>query len=341
MKTLVRMAVLAAALVAVGSAALAGERPGREGRGELRPELLERIKANAPPEIRDMIDRALAGEQLGPGEQQRLRAFARERMGAEMPGMGNLREQFRNDTPPDVRAILDKREQGNELTAEEQEKLRDYTRNRMNEVRERVQRGWGAQILPLQTANTPNEPPPVSANLRDAAFFRVADILQRQARYQEAVEVLAGVAAESPQPEVRGAAHLMIARICRKNLLLTDKAAEEFLAVRGPLAPAAFRELAEMYEQAGEAEKGITALRNAAAKAEEKPVKALLLKAVADACERAGQLENAVQALNEIAALVTYDEAMQMKDLFAPLDQLRTEKPAPFVQGQVQFQVAD
>ena len=156
--------------------------------------------------------------------------------------------------------------------------------------------------------------PQVEANARAAALLAIAKIKYDAGDHEGAVELLTAIIAESPQSQVKAAAYLARARIYRTNLLLNDKAAEDFIAVRGPLGNTAILELMQMYEQAGEPEQGIQILKAAAAAATEKADKIYFLGHVAEANRRAGRIEDALATLQEIVDTINYDEAMVIRD---------------------------
>lgn len=298
MKRVMMFGVLCLTAVIACNAAMAGE--GRGGGWRLRA--AEGFRANAPPEIQEIMDKRAAGQQLDEAEREKLGNYFLER-GARMRG------RIRENAPEDVRAIMEKRARGEELTEEEQGRLQGYVRERM------------AQRFGNRARRQAPQPPflaPVEANPRDLALLRIAKIKHDEGDHEEAVSALATVIAESPQPEVLAVAHLATARIYKTDLALPDKAAAEFLLVRGPMGNQAIREMIEMYEQAGEPEQGIEVLKNAASEATEKPDKVYFLMHAAEACRRAGQIDAAIETLQEVVELLSYAEALEMKDQFGP-----------------------
>jgi len=290
MKKLLTIALLAA----FGGLAAAGEGPAREG-GPRWERAAERLRDNAPPDIQALIDKQLNGEKLTAEEQQKLREFAagriRERLGDNAgPRFGE------NPVPPEMRELMAKRRRGEQLTPAEQQRLEDFQRDQ-TAARNRNAGGPGREGLARELIGRlgargrfmaePEFFVRVEANVRDSALLRAAEIIHKQGKHQEAVDMLAGIVKDSPQPEVVAAAHFTAARICRKNLLLPDKAAEEFLAVRGPMAEDAMREMIDMYLEQGEPEQAIKLLKDALQKVESKPERLAVMMAVADACERA------------------------------------------------------
>ena len=307
MKNLVKFLVVVVAVCAVG-AAYAGERGNRGNRGErgaggaLPQGMLDRLKENAPEDIKALIDKAAGGAQLTAEENQKIRDYARQTMGDRMQGM--------RDAPADIRAIMEKRRNNQELTAEEQAKLDAFR-----------QQGAAARAEPAPDAARPARAmvrmqapviPRVEVNHRDAAILRIAEIQYKQGKHQDALTTLAGVVKDSPQPEAVAAARLAAGRIYRLNLLLPDKAASEFLAVRGALADTAIREMAEMYEQSGEPETAVALLKAELEKAATPADKLVFLTGIVDVYDRAGQTENALATLNEIVTMIKYDEAMKL-----------------------------
>jgi len=299
------MIVVFGILAATASLAAAGEAP-RDGGARLE-RAMDRIRENAPPDIQALIDKQRNGEKLTAEEQQELREFAATRFGNRM---GN------NAAPPEIRDLLAKRGRGEQLTKEEQQRLEEFQRDQINAnrgregvARELIARG---AIRDRFDARQPEFFVRVDANIHDAALLRAAEIIHKQGKHQEAADMLAGIAKDSPQPEVVAAAHFTAGRIYRKNLLLPDKAAEEFLAVRGPMAADAIREMTEMFLENGEPERAVKLLKDALLKAESKMDRLTIMMAVADACERAGQLDNAVTMLKEVADMFPYDEAMKL-----------------------------
>jgi len=302
MKRLLTASILVVATAALIGSALAGERnaPGPNAGGRGRDAMAQQIRDGAPPDIKALIDKQLAGERLAPEEADKVRAYTRDAM------RGRARPGVLDNAPADIKAIAEKRARGEQLTAEEQQKVDNYMRQQAANVR--VRPGMmGNRIAQGQAQFFVH----VDANPRDAALLHIAEIMHKQGKNQEALDGLAKVIKESPQAEVCAAAHLDSARIYRKNLLLPDKAAEEFLAVRGPLATIAIRELSEMFEETGEPERAVALLKAAVEKAQTKADKLPLMAGIADVYERAGQLDNAVTALQEIINLVSYEEAMQ------------------------------
>ena len=332
MKRMLSFAVLVAAVAGL-ALVQAGERG--QGRGgnrnpEARRAMLERLKENAPDDIKALIDKSLQdGAQLTDDENQKLRTYMREQ----------FQQRARAAATPEVRALMDKRDRGEALTAEEQQQLNSAMRGNFGRGAAGANAAApGATAAPGAAAPGaaagPGAPgfnrmamqrfqPPtfasVEANPRDAARLRAADVLFRQGKHQEAVDALASIIKESPQPEVVAAAHLNMARIYRRNLLLPDKAAEEFLVVRGNLAETAVRELSEMYEETGEPEKAIELLKGELEKAKTPAEKLVFLTALGDVYDRQGQLDNALATFNEIANTLKYEDAMKMpaKSVFA------------------------
>ena len=154
----------------------------------------------------------------------------------------------------------------------------------------------------------------VEANPRDAALLAIARIKYDAGDHEPTIELLTAIIAESPQDEVKAVAHLAKARIYRTDLLFNDKAAVDFIAVRGPLGNTAILELMQMYEQAGEPEQGIQLLEAAAEVATEKADKIYFLGHVAEANRRAGRTEDALATLEQIVEMINYDESMELKD---------------------------
>jgi len=297
-----RLMIVFSILMAIAGLAAAGEAP-REGGGRWE-RAADRLRENAPPDIRALIDKQRNGEKLTADEQQKLRDFAatriRERLG-EAP-----------QVPPEIREMMEKRGRGEQLTKEEQQRLEEFQRDQINANRGRnAGPGMGA-VRGGRFVAEPEFFVRVDANLRDAALLRAAEIIHKQGKHQEAVDMLAAIAKDSPQPEVVAAAHFTSARIYRKNLLLPDKAAEEFLAVTGPMVEDAMREMIDMYLEQGEPEQAVKLLRAAIEKVESKPERLRIMMAIADASERAGQLDEAVAVLKGVADMVPYDEAMKL-----------------------------
>ncbi|HUW34663.1 MAG TPA: tetratricopeptide repeat protein [Planctomycetota bacterium] len=297
--------VLIGVVAAAGNLAVAGEAP-RDGGARLE-RALDRIRENAPPDIQALIDKQRGGEKLTAEEQQKLREFAANRFGNRM---GN------NAAPPEIRDLLAKRGRGEQLTKEEQQRLEEFQRDQINAnrgcegvARELIARG---AIRDRFDARQPEFFVRVDANIHDAALLRAAEITHKQGKHQEAADMLAGIAKDSPQPEVVAAAHFTAGRIYRKNLLLPDKAAEEFLSVRGPMAEDAMREMTDMFLENGEPERAVKLLKDALLKAESKDERVAVMMAIVDACERAGQLDSAVTVLKEVADMFPYDEAMKL-----------------------------
>jgi len=298
------MIVVFGILAATASLAAAGEAPRDGARWE---RAMDRIRENAPPDIQALIDKQRNGEKLTAEEQEKLRDFAAAKFGNRM---GN------NAVPPEIRELMAKRGRGEQLTKEEQQRLEEFQRDQI--ARDQINANRGRNAGPGVGAARGRFMTEaeffvrVNANIHDAALLRAAEIIHKQGKHQEAADMLAGIAKDSPQPEVAAAAHFTAGRIYRKNLLLPDKAAEEFLAVRGPMAADAIREMTEMFLENGEPERAVKLLKDALLKAESKMDRLTIMMAVADACERAGQLDNAVTMLKEVADMFPYDEAMKL-----------------------------
>ena len=303
MKYRLKIVVMLFAAALLATTAFAGEgRPGAGGAGagggRQWDRALERMRDAAPPEIQLLIDKQLAGDKLAPAEMQRLRDYAATR----------VRDRVQPpEPPPEIKPLLDKRQKGEQLTQEEQDRLDKFMRDQQN-ARGMMMRGAGARFGAAQ----PEFFARVDTNPRDAAIIRMAEILHKQGKNKEAIDTLAAVIKDSPEAQAVAAAHLDSARIYRKNLLLPDKAAEEFLAVRGPLSKIAIRELAEMYEESGEPEQAVALLKAARQKAASKLEELEIMTSIADIYERAGQSDNAIATLKEIVNDVTYDEAMKL-----------------------------
>jgi len=304
-KLIMMFGVVCLSAMVVSGVAQAAEAAGRRGR---RARWMERFRENAPPEIKELMDKRAGGQELTQEERDTMRNYFRQR-GTEM------RERMMQDAPEDVKAIMEKRGRGEQLSDEEQQRMRDYMRNRAAGVA----RGPGPGARPARRRTEPSLFPPVSANPRDAALLKISEIKHDQGNHQEAIDTLAAIIAESPEPELKALAHLVTARIYRKSLALPDKAAAEFLLVRGALRDQAVREMIEMYEESGEPEQGIKALLKAADEATEKPDKVYFLMHAAEAARRAGKLDDAIEILEKTLDLVSYDEALEMmKDKLAP-----------------------
>jgi len=298
MKNVLVFGALCLTAVIACSAAMAAERRG----GGWRLRAAEGFRDNAPPEIQEIMDKRAAGQELDEAELEKLGNYFLER-GARMRG------RIRENAPEDVRAIMEKRARGEELTEEEQQRLRGYVRERM--TARFGNRGRRRTFRPPFLA-------PVEANPRDAALLRIAKIKHDQGDHEGAVNALATIIAQSPQSDVHAVAHLAMARIYKTDLALPDKAAAEFLLVRGPMADEAIREMIDMFEQEGEPERGIEVLKNAAAEATGKADKVYFLMHAAEASRRAGQLDAAIETLQEVVELLSYAEALDMKDQFGP-----------------------
>lgn len=303
MKKFVVLGVLCALAVALCGAVQAGERgDGRRGGRRGGRRFLERMLEDAPDDLKVIIQKRIDGQDITEEENQKLRNYGRERF-------AGMRERMMENAPEDVKAIMEKAR--DERTEDERNRMRNFFREQAGGMGRRRE-GRGDRERPRRARGSVF--PRVEANARDAALLGIAKIKHDAGDHEATVDLLNAIIAESPQPNVQAAARLARARIYRTNLLLNDKAAEDFIAVRGPLGNTAILELMQMYEQAGEPEQGIQVLKAAAEAAAEKVDKVYFLGHVAEANRRAGRIEDALATLNQIVETISYDEAMEFED---------------------------
>jgi len=301
-----------AVFVAVAAFSFAAQAEERQARGERFRAQFE----NAPPEIKAIAEKRQAGGQLTDDEREQLRNYMRRQAEERAAGgrgrrdRGRMMERMLRDAPEDIRNIAEKRRRGEELTQDEQARMREFMRERFAAFAQRmnqVRRRGAAPFIPQ-----------VHVNPRDAARLAIAEIRHDRGEYQAAVEVLLQIIQDSPDEEAVAAAHFVAGRIYKENLLLPDKAAEQFLAVRGALAPEAIEQMVAMYDETGEPDQAFRLLRHAADSAEEPIDKAFYLGQLAGAFRRADKLEEALSVLEEVIATFSYDQAMEMKEQMPP-----------------------
>jgi tetratricopeptide (TPR) repeat protein len=161
----------------------------------------------------------------------------------------------------------------------------------------------------------------VSMNPLDATYHDLAETYYKAQKYVEAVDSLRVTIEKSPDKEAKGAARFNAAQIYRQGLNYYSHAAEEYLQVEGKLRARALRELLDMFEnQAKDLQLAIDTLSELAKQTQDKGDKVDILRALASAYSRAEKPDEAVSTLKSITQLLTYEEAVEMKDHYSQGD---------------------
>jgi len=250
-----------------------------------------------------------------------MMVFAGEEQGdRDWQGGRGMMRWFVEQMPEDVRAVLQKRKEGKELTAAEEKKFDAFRKimlDRMREMRERrgnADRGFGRD----RRQRGPQTPLfRAKLNPTDAALQTIAEIRIKAQQFDKALEALERMA-KSPEEAAQDAAHFNIATLCRRSLGDTDRAIQEYRKVTGDLAPRAWKEIREVCEEMGEYEQGIALLEEILKATEDKADKIKLLHLIAEGWGTHQQPDKSAAALERITKLVPYPEAMKMKDMYVP-----------------------
>lgn len=226
-------------------------------------------------------------------------------------------------TRDSLKELAKKRRKGEQLTPEEEEIARKAEEIFANlraqgggrEGGREGGRGWGGgrafQASPFVR---------VKMNPLDGAYQGMAEAYYAAKKYTEAVESLKSILDNSPDEEAKHAAHFNTATIYRRGLAYYTHAAPEYLKVKGVLRSRALRELVEMYQEANDPELAINTLTELAKATQDETEKVNILQTLAQAYTRLDRHDEAVQALKQIAQMLTYEKAVEMKELYTQGD---------------------
>ena len=268
-------------------------------------------------------------------------AFAQEDGGKNKGGQdGNaafkkIMEEFKEKgySKEKIRDIFTKKRNGEKLTAEEEE-----IANKLAEVRRRSgqgrqgrqgQRQGGGQagrggMRPgggMMTRGMSASPfVHVKMNPLDGAFQALSEAQFRAKKHVEAVDSLKQIMEKSPDDESKNAAHFNAASIYRQGLGYYSHAAEEYLKVNGKLRNRSLRELVEMFREANDIQLAIDTLTELAGATEDKGDKVDILQALAHAYTLSEKHDEAIETLKQIPQLITYEEAVEMKEHYTQAD---------------------
>jgi|GEM_PF-2681512 tetratricopeptide (TPR) repeat protein len=155
----------------------------------------------------------------------------------------------------------------------------------------------------------------VSMNPLDATYHDLAETYFKAQKYVEAVDSLKIIIDKSPDAEAKGAARFNSAQIYRQGLNYYSHAAEEYLQVEGKLRARSLKELLDMFQnQAKDLQLAIDTLTELAKQTQDKGDKVDILRALASAYSRAEKPDEAVNTLKSITQILTYEEAVELKD---------------------------
>ena len=173
----------------------------------------------------------------------------------------------------------------------------------------------------MQMRGQQNQFAKVSMNPLDATYHDLAETYFKAQKYVEAVDSLKVIIEKSPDKESKGAARFNAAQIYRQGLNYYSHAAEEYLQVEGKLRTRALKELLDMFQnQAKDLQLAIDTLTELAKQTEDKGDKVDILRALASAYSRAEKPDDAVNTLKSITQLLTYEEAVALKDHYTQGD---------------------
>lgn len=231
-------------------------------------------------------------------------------------------------TKDQIRQIVQKSQQGEQLTEKEQavaNKVQD-ARTASGADRGRGDQGDQQDRRPdprefmrrmIQMRGQQNQFAKVSMNPLDATYHDLAETYFKAQKYVEAVDALKVIIAKSPDKEAKSAARFNAAQIYRQGLNYYSHAAEEYLQVDGKLRTRALNELLDMFQnQANDLQLAIDTLSELSKQTEDKGDKIDILRALASAYSRAEKHDDAVNTLKSITQILTYEEAVKLKDHF-------------------------
>jgi len=219
--------------------------------------------------------------------------------------------------------IMAKLKAGEELTPKERKTLARvkllHARRRADQeraLRDRMQRGWrpgGALWAPGQKPGPPHRlRHDRRLNVKDAAYYQIAEIHLAQRRGADAVAALERLVQKSPDPLAVSLTHLNLGDLYHKELAHPKKAIEAYKKVRGEFAPEAHRQLARMFEEVGQIDEAAQQLENIAEHAKDPVQKVVALQQLADLLRRNGREDEAVAALQRLIQAVDYDQAAKI-----------------------------
>lgn len=235
-----------------------------------------------------------------------------------------------------IREIFTKKRNGEALTAEEEEIAGKFQQIQQKfAARFGGDRRGGGRGGPARPASTFVK---VKMNPLDAAYQALAETYFAAQKYVEAVDALKTMVGKSPDEETKNAAHFNAAQIYRQGLNYYSHAAEEYLKVKGTLRDRALREMVDMFQQANDAQLAIDTLTELANAATDVGDKVDILRVLAYAYSRSSKHDEAIETLKKIPELITYEQAVEMKDHYTPGDppevlQGRASMASPQMQG--------
>ena len=219
-----------------------------------------------------------------------------------------------------IRTLMEKMRNGEQLTAEEKEagaKLRELREKTAARFAGRGGAGMDQARMPSRRGAQFIK---VKMNPLDAAYQDLAQAYYSAQKHVEAVDALKIMMEKSPDEETRNAAHFNAATIYRHGLNYYSHAAEEYLKVKGILRSRALRELVDTFQQANDPQLGIDTLTQLADTVENVGEKIDILRTLAYAYTRQGKHDEAIETLKKIPELVTYEQAVELKDYYTPGD---------------------
>jgi SOS response regulatory protein OraA/RecX len=254
------------------------------------------------------------GEMPQPGDEAARGREGWGRLAQELQDKGFNRDK--------IREIMAKKRNGQALTAEEEEVAGKV---------ERMQREMGARFggadrqggqrgFPGMAGMAASQLVKVKMNPLDAAYHAMAEACFAAQKYVEAVDALKIMVEKSPDPDTKNVAHFNAAQVYRHGLKYNSHAAEEYLKVKGTLRDRALREMVEMYQQSNDAQLAVDTLTQLANSTQEVGDKVGILRALAYAYSRMGKHDEAIETLKKIPALITYEQAVEMKEHYTPGD---------------------
>ena len=121
------------------AALAAGPGGGGRGRGAGGPKRGDRgqIRENTPDDIKALLEKKRAGDELTDEEKAKLKEFA-----------AKARERIRRNSPEDIKGLMRRKRAGDELTDEEKSQLKESGRK----ARRRLRRGAKPEPAPEQPA---------------------------------------------------------------------------------------------------------------------------------------------------------------------------------------------
>ncbi len=229
----------------------------------------------------------------------------------------------------ELRDLIRRARAGEELTAEQQGQV-DAWRERMQRAREEAeeQRRQVVRQRELRAADALQQDAIVRLNVRDQAYYRIAELQVSEEKYQEAVTTLQRLIADSEDETAVSLAHLQLGDLYRRHLANTDRAIEEYKKVTGEFIPTALARLVALYQELDRVDDAVAELEALAEATDDPLQRALALRHAAELLVQSDRNDEAIAIYQKLIHSLTHEQAESIREKLAEIDQQQAARRA-------------